>query len=408
MDTKHWQSQCHPISPKNQIANARTSATIAGATGSRRSAVLPDFVTTIHPKPEVAMSEVTHDPRRRDFLKSGALAVAGSGLLGAGALAEPAKSADVAALQPAAGQVPVRPFGKTGHKLPILGMGGSAMVQIFQRAYGVPLLPLEERVAMVRHAYDSGIRYFDTARVYGESEKIMGRGLKGVREHCYVATKCHVPDPSKVRQTVETSLKELDMDSVDCVQIHSPAIEAIGFDGAMKMHAELVKLRDEKLLKFIGLTTHVAFEEVHQMIKTDGFDQVLLAYGYVKKGMDTMLSSRKVEYRDLCLAAAHERGMAIVAMKVLGANMLSHNAKALVPDYDVDRLAKLPPAAIRWVLQDERVSMLNIGVSMPSDVDRNLAVLRGDTRFTNEDRALLADFSSRLYDAELVKAMRVT
>ena len=349
------------------------------------------------------MSEVSHDPGRRDFLKSGALAVATTGLLGATALAEGANAADVAT-----GQIPVRAFGKTGRKLPILGMGGSAMVQVFIRAYGVPLLPLEERVAMVRHAYDSGVRYFDTARVYGESEQIMGRGLKGVREQCYIATKCHISDPAKVRQTVETSLKELDMDYVDCVQIHSPAIEAVDFDGAMKMHAELVKLRDEKMLRFIGLTTHVAFETVHEMIKTDGFDQVLLAYGYVRKGMDTILSNRKVEYRDLCLAAAHQRRMAIVAMKVLGANMLSHNAKALVPDYDADRLSKIPPAAIRWVLQDERVSMLNIGVSMPSDIDRNLAVLRGDTRFTNDDRALLADFSSRLYDAELVKAMRVT
>ncbi len=349
------------------------------------------------------MAEKNLDAGRRDFLKTGALAVAGSGLLASAALADPAPAAPIAG-----GQLPVRSFGKTGHKLPILGMGGSAMVQVFIRAYGVPLLPLDERVAMVRHAYDSGIRYFDTARVYGESEKIMGLGLKGVREHCYVATKCHVTDPAKVRQTVETSLKELDMDHVDCVQVHSPAIEAVGFDGAMKLHAELVKLRDEKLLRFIGLTTHVAFETVHQMIKTDGFDQVLLAYGYVRKGMDTMLSSRKVEYRDLCLAAAHERGMAIVAMKVLGANMLSHNSKAVVPDYDAQRLAKIPPAAIRWVLQDERVSMLNIGVSMPSDVDNNLAVLRGDTRFTNEDRALLADFSARLYESEFVKAMRVT
>ena len=349
------------------------------------------------------MSEIFHDSGRRIFLKSGALAVASTGLLGATALAEPAANAEVST-----GEIPVRPFGKTGHKLPILGMGGSAMVQVFIRAYGVPLLPLEERVTMVRHAYDSGVRYFDTARVYGESEKIMGRGLKGVRQHCYVATKCHISDPMKVRQTVETSLKELDMDYVDCVQIHSPAIEAVGFDGAMKMHAELVKLRDEKMLRFIGLTTHVAFETVHEMIKTDSFDQVLLAYGYVRKGMDTMLSNRKVEYRDLCLAAAHERGLAIVAMKVLGANMLSHNSKALVPDYNPDRLAKIPPAAIRWVLQDERISMLNIGVSMPSDIDKNLAVLGGDTRFTNDDRSLLADFSSRLYDSETVKTMRVT
>jgi predicted aldo/keto reductase-like oxidoreductase len=352
------------------------------------------------------MSKDAHDPGRRDFLKSGALAVAGTGLLGAAAARADAPA--VPATEPGSGPIPLRPFGKTGRTLPLLGMGGSAMVQVFVRAYGVPLLPLEERVAMVRHAYDCGIRYFDTARVYGESEKIMGRGLKGVREHCYVATKCHIADPTKVRQTVETSLKELDMDYVDCLQIHSPAIEAVGFDGAMKMHSELVKLRDEKMLRFIGLTTHVAFETVHEMIRTDGFDQVLLAYGYVRKGMDTMLSNRKVEYRDLCLAAAHERGMAIVAMKVLGANMLSHNAKTLVPDYDAQRLAKIPPAAIRWVLQDPRVSMLNIGVSMPSDIDQNLAVVRRDTQFTNDDRTLLADFSSRLYDAEAVKAMRVT
>jgi predicted aldo/keto reductase-like oxidoreductase len=192
------------------------------------------------------------------------------------------------------------------------------------------------------------------------------------------------------------------------VQIHSPCIEAVGFDGAMKVHAELLKLRDEKMLRFIGLTTHIAFEIVLKMIDTGGFDQVLLAYGYVRKGMNTMLSNANIEFRDRCLAAAHERGMAIVAMKVLGANMLSHNAKNLVKDYDADRLAKLPAAAIRWVLDDERVSMLNIGVSMKSDIDKNLAVVRGETRYTNQDRELLADFSSRLYQVDSVKALRVT
>jgi len=100
--------------------------------------------------------------------------------------------------------------------------------------------------------------------------------------------------------------------------------------------------------------------------------------------------------------------MAIVAMKIMGANMLSHNAKNLVKDYDAARLEQMPPAAIRWVLADPRVSMLNIGVSMPSDIDKNLAVVRGDTTFTNQDRELLADFSSRLYKAEAVKAMPVT
>ncbi|MBI2825887.1 MAG: aldo/keto reductase [Planctomycetia bacterium] len=343
---------------------------------------------------------------RREFLKTGLLAAASTAVLGE-RIATAAAPADKK-IAPSAAGIPVRPFGKTGHNLPILGMGGSAMVQMFIRAYGTDLLSMDDRVAMVRHAYDGGIRYFDTARVYGESESIVGRGLKGVRDNVYVATKCHMTEPGQVRQSVETSLKQLDMDYVDCVQVHSPAIERVGFEGAMKLHAELVKLRDEKMLRFIGLTTHVAFETVLQMIETGGFDQVLLAYGYFRKGMDTMLSNQKVEYRDMCLVKAAERNMGIVAMKVMGANIFSHNAKNIVADAEPAMLERLPAAAIRWVLQDDRVSMLNIGASMPADIDKNVKTLTGNLTFTNEDRRLLADFCTKAYEAEPVKAMKIT
>jgi predicted aldo/keto reductase-like oxidoreductase len=340
---------------------------------------------------------------RRQFLQSGLLA-AGSASLAptlAGA-AGPAAKHDASS-----SPLPTRHFGKTGHKLPVLGMGGSAMVQRFIAAYGVPLLDTDQRVAMVRHAFDSGIRYFDTARVYGESESIVGRGLRGIRDQVFLATKVAVADPGQVRKSLETSLKQLDTDHVDLAQIHSPAIEMVGFPKAMKLHAELVKLRDQKMLRFIGLTTHVAFESVYRMISTGGFDQVLLAYGYFRKGMDTLLSNRNLEWREMCLAKAHEQGMAIVAMKVMGASILGHNAQNLVPGYDSAEREKLPAAAIRWVLRDERVSLLNIGVSMPADIDRNVATLRGDLRFTNEDRRLLADFAGRAYEAAPIKQMRV-
>jgi len=350
---------------------------------------------------------------RRDFLKTGILAAAGSAVAAAGgavvgpsivAAAAPAEKT----IAPSTGKIPTRKFGKTGHTLPILGMGGSAMVRLFASAYGVDLLPVDERVAMVRRAYDNGIRYFDTARVYAESESIMGRGLKGVRENVYLATKCHVTEPDQVRKCVETSLAQLDTDYVDCVQIHSPAIERVGFAGGMKIHAELVKLRDEKMLRFIGLTTHVAFEDVLKMIETGGFDQVLLAYGYFRRGMDTILSNPKVEYRDMCLAKAADLGMAIVAMKVMGANVFSHNAKNMVPDVEPAELSKLPAAAIRWVLQDPRIAMLNIGVSMPSDIDQNVKTITGDLAYTNADRTLLADFSAKAYQSETVQKMKVT
>src|SRR5262249_47593843 len=143
--------------------------------------------------------------------------------------------------------IPSRMFGKTGHSLPILAMGGSAFVRMFIKAYGVPLPTTEERVRMGRYAFDQRIRYFDTARVYGESENIFGTGLAGIRDQVYLSTKCHAVEPAAVRPMLEKSLSELGTDYVDCVQIHSPAIERIGFEGAMKIHAELIKLRDEKL-----------------------------------------------------------------------------------------------------------------------------------------------------------------
>jgi predicted aldo/keto reductase-like oxidoreductase len=342
---------------------------------------------------------------RRGFLKTSVLAGTGAAVLShAGTALE---AAPQAAADKAASAIPVRPFGKTGWKLPILAMGGSAMVKRFIEAYGVKLLSTEERVAMVRHAYDRGIRYFDTARVYGESESIMGQALKDVRQNVFLATKIYVSKPADTRKCLETSLKALGTDHVETAQIHSPVIEAIGFKGAMKVHAELLKLRDEKMLRFIGLTTHVAFDTVHRMISTGGFDQCLLAYGYFRKGMDTLLSNQNVELRELCLAKAHELGMGIVAMKVMGASVFGHNAKNVVADYDTQARTRLPGAAIRWVLQDPRVSLLNIGVSMPEDVDANMAVLSGDVRFTDEDRRLLADFSRRAYESTGFKAMRV-
>ncbi len=350
-----------------------------------------------------------HRLGRRTFIKSG-LTVAGTVALGAGsAPAAPLPSIATQSEEPIRNThgTPLRRFGKTGHVLSVFGAGGSAMVERWSAAYNVQLASREERAKMVRHAYNQGVRYFDTARIYGESESIVGQGLKGIRDNVFLATKVHTTDPAAVRKSLETSLAELGTDRVDCVQVHSPAIEALGFEKAMKIHAELVKLRDEGLLKFIGLTTHVAFETVQKMIATGGFDQVLLAYGYLRKGMDTLLSNRNIEFRELCLSKAHELGMGIVAMKVLGASVFSHNAVKLLPDYDRAKREKLPAAAIRWVLQDERISVLNIGISIPSDIDKNIEILKGPSTPTDEDSRLLADFSRQAYDSAAIKRMRV-
>lgn len=344
--------------------------------------------------------------RRRTVLKTGLVAAAGTVALGALTAEQAIAKTKLDYSNSVAGEIPVRKFGSTGVTLPMLGMGGSALVDVWAPSYGVKLDSKDKRAEMVRHAFDRGIRYFDTARVYGESESIFGAGLKDVRDQAFIASKVAVGKPEQVRASVEQSLKELDTDHIDLMQIHSPAIEAVGVAGAMQLHAELLKLRDEKMIRFIGLSTHVVFERVHEMISTGGFDQVLLAYGYFRKGMDTLLSNRNIELRNQCLAKAHELGMAIVAMKVMGAFVMGHNARNLVPDFDQKALARLPQAAIRWVAQDDRVSMLNIGASYPDDIDKNIKTISADLAFTDADRDLLSDFAGRAYNSEFVKQMR--
>lgn len=350
------------------------------------------------------MNTPKRDMDRRDFFKTGLQATAGAVAIGAGA-AHAAAPKDKKI--PLTGKIPERRFGKTGHMLPVLGHGGSAMVQGWAVGYNVTLGSEDDRMAMVRKGYDNGIRYFDTARVYSESEHIMGEALKDVRENVYLATKVAVPTPGAVRASVEKSLEQLQTDYVDCMQIHGPAIERVGAEGGMKLYEELEKLRSEGMCRFIGLTNHVAFEELFKMVDTGNFDQVLVARGYFRKGMTQMLSAGNIEWRERCVARAHELDMGIVTMKIMGLNVFGRGGAITLGDYDPEKRKKLPGAAIRWVLQDERVCMLNVGMSVIDDIDLNVEIMKQDTTFTEEDRTLLADYAAKAYQSPAVKGMQI-
>jgi predicted aldo/keto reductase-like oxidoreductase len=223
-----------------------------------------------------------------------------------------------------------------------------------------------------------------------------------------IASKVTVVRPEMVRPSVEKSLEVLGVDRVDIMQIHSSgAIERGGFEPAMKIHAELGKLRDEGLFRYIGLTTHVAFETVYRMIATGSFDQALLTICYFNKGMSTLLSADNRAWREKCLQKAHELGMGVVAMKVMGVSIFGRMSRTVVPDYDPALRAKLPAAAMRWVMSDPRVSLMAIGMGYREEVDKNVATLSSDLTLNEEDHRLLADYSARAYESPRIRAMGV-
>jgi predicted aldo/keto reductase-like oxidoreductase len=343
--------------------------------------------------------ETRHDLRRREFLRQTGRVAATVAVCNGIAPAY----AQAATTDPSASAIPLRTLGTTGLKLPMLGYGGAAL----PRAWRNPL-SYEGRVGLVRHAYDRGLRYFDTAGNYMESQAILGEALKDRRRDVCLVTKVEATRPEQVRKAVEKSLEELQTDYLDIVLIHgSPGLEQMTIPQAMRIHGELVKLRDQKVARFLGFSAHGYFDKAMGLIDSGGFEMCMLSYGYMPRGSSSVWGARMTQLRDDCLARAHEQGMGIVAMKVIGGGWLGRWSGYLVPGFDKQRLAQLPGASMRYVLQDKRVDLLAIGMHLPDQIDANLKTLSGDTNCTPEDRTLLSEFSAKLYETETIKKLRI-
>ena len=163
-------------------------------------------------KPKTRSAETVD---RRGFLRTGAAAVvsaAAAGPIASAAGETPANSEPIA----------TRSFGKTEQELPILGYGGAALI----KGSGQSSFDRRSCESWFAYAYDRGIRYFDTAGNYQESQSLLGEGLKGIRDKVYLVTKVETTEPDKVRGAVERSLKELQTDYLDAILIHgTPGIE---------------------------------------------------------------------------------------------------------------------------------------------------------------------------------------
>ncbi|MBN1420952.1 MAG: aldo/keto reductase [Planctomycetes bacterium] len=355
----------------------------------------------------IEMHEKNDRLNRRDFMKkSPGAAAAAAALLSGNAAHGSAPEAGKITFTDA---MPTRVLGKTRVELPILGYGGAALPAKF----GNPL-SAEDRVKLVRHAYDRGIRYFDTATryTYGDSQAIIGKALKGVRDNVFITTKvdfwdttqpdgrfAKVPEGEAIRQ-VKMNLAELGTDYIDAILIHgTPGVEQMTVEQCMEVHGELAKARDQGLVRFVGFSAHHYFDKALALISTGEFDLCMLAYGYLPRGHSRLFSPRTMELRNACLAKARELGMGIVAMKVMGAGMLG--------GFGRKELKRLPGAACRYLLQDGRVHILAIGMRYPAEIDDNVKTVAGDTAYGDEDRALLAGVSVAVLNDEDVKRMPV-
>ena len=290
--------------------------------------------------------------KRRDFLKLGMLGTT-SALLGWEGLADAAQQA---AGGPFTFPAPVyRTLGRTGLKITIV-------------SFGAMLTPEPE---VIRVAFENGINYVDTARRYmnGRNEEIVATALKGMHDKVYVATK--IPPATRKKEDifrdVETSLKALERDHIDVIQLHSVTDRERLFNPEIR--EALVKLKQQGKVRFFGVTTHTNETEVVNAIVDDKdkfFDTILVKYNF-----------KSDEGLRKAVARAAQSGIGVIAMKTQAGG------------YTTDALGPISPhqAALKWALQDKSITAAIPGMRDMGHLREDIAVM--GMRMTIADSLIL-------------------
>lgn len=113
----------------------------------------------------------------------------------------------------------------------------------------------QESRRLLRSAYEGGIRFFDTARAYSDSEEKLGEALHDVRSNLYISTKTAAQDAKAFRKDLETSLRLLQTDYIDIYQFHNPAFCPKPGDGT-GLYEAMQEAKAQGKIRFIGITNH--------------------------------------------------------------------------------------------------------------------------------------------------------
>lgn len=256
------------------------------------------------------MPDSTHFDRRQ-FLQIAGAGIAGAILQKNGAPAPATASAPATnpATRPASAlALPKIQLGRTGRMLPRLGIG------CFEAGN---LQKEDEGVAVLRHAIQSGIRYLDTAPSYnsGVSERRVGIALRGEnRKEFYVATKTLQRDAGAARRELEESLKRLDLQYVNCLQIHEIHDDLELLFRKESVLTAMEKAREEGLLRNIGITRHRDPAYITQCVERYEFVSGLVPVNPI--------DTQHLSFVNNFLPVAAKRGVAVIAMKIFGGGKL--------------------------------------------------------------------------------------
>jgi aryl-alcohol dehydrogenase-like predicted oxidoreductase len=281
--------------------------------------------------------------------------------------------------------IPTRVLGKTGVEVPIIGFGTGSK---FQSAHAGRE---DEAVQLLHHAVDLGINWLETAHIYGKdgwAEKMVGQVLKTRRKEVFVTTKIHDRTYDVIMRQVEISLERLQTDHVDLLLIHWLKADETDTLGQKGYSVEtFYKLREQKVARFIGVSSHDQPLEMKRFIERYDFDCVQMALnaamvGVTEPGWRLAPEVSNPSFEAVTVPAARKKNMGVIAMKTLGYGHLLGSSPDKADAQSLIRYA--------WSLP---IASAMVGMTSVEEVEQNA---RWASTFQKMSQSEMRELSNRL------------
>ena len=195
-------------------------------------------------------------------------------------------------------------LGKTGIRVEKNGFGALPIQRITQ----------EEAVRLLHQAFDGGIRYFDTARSYTDSEEKLGAAFGGgKRAELFLATITPSQTAEGFWKDLETSLRLLRTDYIDVYQFHNPPFCPKPGDGS-GLYEAMLEAKKQGKIRHIAITNH-RLAVAREAVESGLYDLLQFPFSY-------LADPKEEELVRLCA----EKNVGFVAMKALSGGLITNSA----------------------------------------------------------------------------------
>lgn len=218
---------------------------------------------------------------------------------------------------------------------------------------------------LLRKAYDGGINYFDTARMYTDSEEKIGLALSDVRDKIIISTKTLATNVEDFWKDLGTSLSLLKTDYIDIYQFHNPPFCPKPGDGT-GLYEAMLEAKAKGMIRHIGITNH-RYTVAEEAVRSGLYETLQFPFSYLAG-----------EKEEALVRLCEENDVGFICMKALAGGLITHSdvAYAFLDQY---------PVAPIWGIQKENEldEFLSYNENPPALTEERMA-------FIEKERAELA------------------